>query len=80
VAGATLSYTDGIAKTANSTSDGSYSFAISYNWSGTVTPTMTGYVFSPASRTYSNVQGDETDQNYTATIIYRIYLPLVLHN
>src|SRR4029078_11822432 len=36
---ATLSYTDGTLKTATSQVDGSYSLAVSSNWTGTVTPT-----------------------------------------
>jgi len=69
VAGATLSYTDGTPKTATADGSGNYSFTVSYNWSGTVTPTKTGYTFSPTSRTYSNVTSDQTSQNYTATAI-----------
>jgi hypothetical protein len=69
VAGATLSYTDGTPKTATADGSGNYSFAVSYNWSGTVTPSLTGYSFSPASRTYSNVLSNQTSQNYTATAI-----------
>ena len=42
VAGATLSYTDGTAKTASADGSGNYSFTVSYNWSGTVTPSRTG--------------------------------------
>jgi uncharacterized delta-60 repeat protein len=69
VAGATLSYTDGSAKTATSDSNGDYSFTVSYNWSGTVTLSKTGYSFSPASKTYSNLNSNRVSQNYTATAI-----------
>ena len=72
VAGVTLSYTDGTAKTATSGSGGSYSFAVSYNWSGTVTPSLAGYAFSPTYRSYTNVLANQTSQNYTATVIYTI--------
>ncbi len=68
VAGATLSYTDGTPQTATADGSGNYSFAVSYNWSGTVTPSKIGYTFSPTSRTYSNVIADQTAQDYTATI------------
>ena len=68
VAGATLSYTDGTAKTATSRSDGSYSFTVSYNWSGTVTPSNACYTFSPLSISYSNITSNQTSQNYTPTI------------
>ena len=36
-------------------------------WSGTVTPSKTGYTFSPSSRTYSYLTSNQTNQNYTAT-------------
>jgi hypothetical protein len=72
VAGATLSYTDGAAKTATADGSGNYSFLVSYNWSGTVTPSKTGYTFSPASRPYTNVLADQTAQDYIATVTYSI--------
>ncbi len=70
VAGATLSYTDGSAKTATSASDGSYSFAVSYNWNGTITPALTGYTFSPTDLDYSTtpVIADLTGQDFSATL------------
>jgi hypothetical protein len=67
IAGATLSYTDGSPKTATADGSGNYSFLVSYNWTGTVTPSKTGYTFSPASRPYANVLADQTAQDYTAT-------------
>lgn len=68
VAGATLSYTDGTPKTATASGSGNYSFAVSYNWSGAVTPSLTGYNFTPSYRTYTNVLSDKTNQNYTAVV------------
>ncbi|HET9907572.1 MAG TPA: PQQ-dependent sugar dehydrogenase, partial [Anaerolineales bacterium] len=65
--GVRLSYDDGGSKTAASTGDGSYSFPVSYNWSGTVTPTHPCFTFNPPSVTYSNVTTNQTRQNYTAT-------------
>ncbi|MHC4749696.1 MAG: hypothetical protein ACYTFW_07445, partial [Planctomycetota bacterium] len=49
--------------------DGTYSLKVSYNWSGTVTPTKEGYQFDPVDRQYPNVVVDETYQNYTATVL-----------
>ena len=69
IAGATLSYTDTTAKTATADGTGSYSFTVSYNWSGTVTPSKAGYTFSPTSRTYTNVLTNQTAQNYTPTAV-----------
>jgi len=69
VAGAILSYTDGTAKSATADGSGNYSFSVSNNWTGTVTPSKSGYTFTPASRSYSNVTSSQTGQNYTATLI-----------
>lgn len=71
VAGATLSYVDGTPKTATADGSGNYSFAVSYNWPGTVTPSKTGYTFTPTSKDYSStpVLSNLTAQNYTATAI-----------
>jgi M6 family metalloprotease-like protein len=82
VGGATLSYTDGTPKTATADGSGLYSFVVPSGWSGTVTPSKTGYTFSPVSRSYTNVLANQTEQNYTATPTgtYRIYLPLLLKN
>ena len=65
VVGATLNYTGG-----STTSDGSgnYTISVPYGWSGTVTPSKTGYTFLPASRTYSNVTSNKTAQNYVPQV------------
>jgi hypothetical protein len=68
VGGATLSYNDGGTKSVVADGGGAYTLTVSYNWSGTVTPTKTNYTFSPVSRAYANVQANATDQNYTATV------------
>jgi hypothetical protein len=67
VGGATLSYTDGVTKTATADGSGLYSFTVPSGWSGTVTPSKTGYTFTPPSRSYTNVLANQTAQNYTAT-------------
>ena len=69
VAGASLDYTDVTTKTVTADGAGDYSFTVSNNWSGTVTPSLTGYTFSPASRDYTDVLLDQTGQDYTATAI-----------
>lgn len=45
VARATPSYTDGSPKTAMADGSGNCSFPVSYNWSGTVTPSKLCYSF-----------------------------------
>jgi hypothetical protein len=66
VAGATLAYTDGTAKTATADASGAYSFTVSYNWSGTVAPSLLGHAFTPVSRSFTNVLANQTGQNFVA--------------
>jgi hypothetical protein len=66
VGGATLSYTDGTPKTATANSSGVYTFQVSNNWSGTVTPSKAGFSFVPGNRAYTNVVTGQTGQDYTA--------------
>jgi hypothetical protein len=61
----TLSYVDGTAKTVISQGNGSYSLVVPGNWTGTVTPSHPCYTFSPASRPYSNVNGNQAGQNFS---------------
>ena len=70
--GVTLSYTDGTSKTTTADGSGVYSFTVSNNWSGTVTPSKTGYTFSPVNKSYANVTADQITQNYTALIVITI--------
>jgi hypothetical protein len=44
--------------------NGSYTGTVDYDWSGTVTPQRSGYVFDPPTRTYENVQSDQFGQSY----------------
>ena len=43
---------------------GLYCTEVGYGWSGTVTPMTEGYIFTPASKVYTNVVSDFTNQNY----------------
>jgi hypothetical protein len=80
IGAATLSFNDNGPKNVTAASNGTYSLTVSYNWSGTVTPSKTGYAFSPFNHNYINLTVGQTRQNYTATLTntYRIYLPLVI--
>lgn len=69
VAGATISYTDGSPKTAIADDGGIYTFTVSNNWSGTVTPSKAGYTFSPSNYSYTNTLTDQAAQNFTASAI-----------
>jgi hypothetical protein len=55
--------------TATTDSDGSYSHIIVEGWSGTATPSLTCYTFSPSSLTYTNVTSDQINQDYTGTML-----------
>jgi type II secretory pathway component GspD/PulD (secretin) len=48
--------------------DGFYKTVVPYEWSGTVTPDLIGYTFSPLSQTYSRITANMT-QNYAAVPI-----------
>jgi hypothetical protein len=50
----------------NPTTDASGQFSgdVGHGWSGTVTPSKTGYTFLPSSRTYIAVAADLPDQDY----------------
>ena len=49
--------------------DGFYSATVPYHWTGTVTPTKSGYVFKPADRQYTNITNTHTKQNYTGSLL-----------
>ena len=67
VAGAILGYSDDVPKTATADSGGLYSFDVPYGWSGTVTPSLAGYDFRPATRSYTNVIVNQDSQDYSTT-------------
>ena len=70
---ALMSWNDGGAKTTTADGTGAYSFTVSYNWSGTVTPSFTGITFTPANKVYTNVLANQPNQNYTsAPTVYTI--------
>ncbi len=66
-AGVVLSYIDGGAKSVTTDTNGNYTITVPYTWGGTITPSKTGFGFNPAQRTYSNVNKNRTQENYTVT-------------
>ncbi len=73
VPGANLHYvgtggSSGISGNVTANGSGDYSFYVPDGWSGTVTPSKSGYTFVPVSRTYSNVTTDLLSENYTAYV------------
>jgi len=66
VGGAMLSYMNNGLQTVTSDGSGNYSIFVPVGWSGVVTPYKSGYTFTPANRTYPNVQSNQTGQAYIA--------------
>ncbi|MCU7492031.1 MAG: T9SS type A sorting domain-containing protein [Ignavibacteria bacterium] len=73
MAGVVLSYMDGTLKTVTTDAAGNYSISVPYGWSGTVTPALAGYNFTPQNKVYSNVIQDVKAENYTPASIYNDY-------
>lgn len=65
VAGTTITYTGG---STSADGAGDYSFNVTYGWTGTMTPSKTGYTFAPVNKSYSNVTTNQTAQDYTAEL------------
>jgi len=69
IGGATLSYDNDFLGPGSvmAEADGNYTILVHSCWTGTITPSKTGYFFTPASQEYSApVMGDLVNQNYTA--------------
>ena len=47
---------------------GEYTLTLPSGWSGTVTPSKTGYHFNPYNRTYANLSSNQENQNYEAIL------------
>jgi hypothetical protein len=75
--GVTLTYFDVKLRKAESDGNGNYSIPVSYDFSGTVIPSKTGYIFDPPSRNYSStpVRSDLPGQDYTATALLLTVIP-----
>ena len=66
LAGAVLS---GLPEGTVTDSTGAYSAIVPADFSGTVTPVLAGYAFSPVSRIYTHLSTDQSAQDYAATVI-----------
>ena len=62
--GVILTYPGG---TTTSEGSGRYSISVPYGWNGTITPSKSGLVFTPASYSYTNISANQTHQDYSAT-------------
>jgi RHS repeat-associated protein len=70
LAGVTMGATNGV--TCSSTNgSGQYSCTVNGGWSGSVTPSLSGYLFTPASTSYTSVGANQTT-NYTATPVLQV--------
>jgi hypothetical protein len=76
-AGAILNYIDGTAKKVTADGSGKYTISVTGGWSGKVTPSKGGYIFSPSSKTYSSLVENKADQNYGAVEAYMTFMPLL---
>jgi hypothetical protein len=50
--------------TTSTDSNGMYSFPVAYGWSGTVSPSLAGWIFQPPQRSYSNVITNQVNEHY----------------
>ncbi len=75
--GVMLSYDDGGQKTTMADGNGNYSLSVPFNWSGSVTPSLWGYTFTPTSRTYRDTTADQAGQDFAASSIPPVRVPAV---
>jgi hypothetical protein len=64
MSGATVAFSDGKSEITNN--NGYYSHEVQDGWSGTVTPSIGCYSFTPSNIPYSNLHNDQSDQNYNS--------------
>ena len=57
---------------------GAYSGRVASGWTGTITPVLKGYRFTPVQRNFSNVAANQSNQDFTARRINVSFLPLLL--
>jgi RHS repeat-associated protein len=72
LSGVAMATSSGQASCTSTNASGQYTCAIAPGWTGTVTPSLTDHVFTPASRSYTNVTGSHSAQTYTAQAFYQL--------
>lgn len=65
LSGVTVSFSG--AGSAVTDANGFYSMTLSQSYTGTATPSLSGYAFTPASLTYNNLTTIQTNQNYSGS-------------
>ena len=66
IQGVTITFSNG-GGTTTTRSNGNYSRSVTYGWSGSATPSKSGYNFNPPSTPYSNVTSNQSGKNFTGT-------------
>ena len=77
VGAATITWKDGTLKHKVASTAGAYSITVPFDWSGTITPTKSGQVFTPVSRAYTKLTSNRTAQNYVAHKLVTVPYPSV---
>ncbi|HTE16270.1 MAG TPA: Ig-like domain-containing protein, partial [Burkholderiales bacterium] len=67
LAGVNLAASGGAACTVSNTA-GQYNCTVPQGYTGSITPSLSGYSFTPPSRSYNNVNANQSVQNYTAAL------------
>ncbi len=65
--GVTVTFSDGAGSTTTD-ANGDYAYGVPAGWSGTVTPSLSGYVFEPSNKSYTDVTANTGNQDYVAFI------------
>jgi Tfp pilus assembly protein PilV len=68
ITGVTFTATNGASCGAYNATTGAYSCTVPNLWTGSVTPSATGYTFSPSSRSYTNVTSSYITDNYSDSL------------
>jgi len=74
VDGVTVTFSNGGGSTTTNSS-GYYTTTVSQGYSGTATPSKSGWTFSPTSKSYNSVSYDYSNENYTGYTALPITLP-----
>jgi RHS repeat-associated protein len=60
--------TGGAGSCTTSNAGGQYTCSVPTGWSGSITPSATGYAFTPSSKSYTSIAADDPGEDYTATL------------
>ncbi len=66
LAGVTLG---GLPSPVTTDASGAYSVTVPEHWSGTITPSLSGYTFTPGSKTIADAIANVANINFTATVV-----------